>query len=354
MRKVLLSMITPEMKLAKSTYHENSMLLVAGTNRLNRFIPWLASYGITALYVEDEVSEGIEIPDAITEETRCKCKTALQGVLQSVQADGSFSTGAISGVVDSLLEDILNRPDVLISLNDIGTTDDMTLVHSVNTTVFALLLGQRMDLSVPMLQKLAEGTLLHDIGKTILDSKILYKPGRLNAEEFEHVKRHTTLGYEILKCNPLMTELPRLVCLQHHERLDGSGYPNALHSEEIHVFSKIAAIADMYDAITSERCYHHAISNRSAVNILMRDSVTKIDPELLALFIQNIAIYPNGTIVYLSDGTHGIVKAQNQSMPHRPVVRVIDDREGIGNVKKLHDVDLMETLNLTITDEDEP
>lgn len=354
MRKVLLSKITPEMQLARTIYHNSSMLLVAGTNRLTRFTPWLNSFGISAIYIEDEISTDIEIPDAITEETRWRCKDALNGIIGNVRKDGSFDTNAIPGVVDALMEDIMNRPDILVSLNDIGTSDDSTLVHSVNTTVFALLLGQRLDLSPIMLKKLAEGSLLHDIGKTILDSNILYKPSIMNGEELEYIKLHTTLGYEILKCNPILTELSRLVSLQHHERLDGSGYPNSLAADEIHLFSKIVAIADMYDALTSDRCYHEAISSQKAVNILLEDSVSKIDPELLALFIQNIAIYPNGSVVNLSDGTHGIVKEQNLSMPHRPIVRVIDDREGNGNAKKLYDVDLLSTLNLTIIEDDVP
>lgn len=353
MRKVLLSKLVPEMQLAKSIYHNNSLLLVAGTNRLTRFAPCLDNYGITSIYINDRISDDIEIPDAISEETRCKCKNALQGVLETVKEDGSFNADYFSGAVNSLLEDIISRPDVLVSLNDIGTTDDSTLVHSVNTTVFALLLGQKLGLSESKLRKLAEGTLLHDIGKTILDTHILYKPTKLSKSEFEHVKRHTTLGYEILKNNPILTELPRLISLQHHERIDGSGYPKGLKGDEIHLFSRIVAIADMYDALTSERCYHRAISNQRAVEILTENSADKIDPALLALFIQNIAIYPNGSMVSLSDGTRGIIKQQNHAMPYRPVVRVIDDREGADGILKVYDVDLLEKLNLTIIDKEE-
>ena len=183
-------------------------------------------------------------------------------------------------------------------------------------------------------------------GKTVLDTSILYKPGKLTPLEFDHVKLHTVMGYKILKENPLMTELSRLISLQHHERLDGSGYPYGLEKDEIHIFSKIAAIADMYDALTQERCYRKGMTNYQAYQVLMRDSEDKLDSTLLSKFLQNIAIYPNGSTVNLSDGTRGIVKGQNKRMPFHPIVRVIDDIHG--ETVKLYDLDLLDNTNMTI------
>lgn len=346
MRRISLSELKPEMFLARSVYHFNHLLLRQGARDLTKYVDSLFKLGIFYVYVEDALSEDIEIPDAITEETRFKCKDALQDTFNHFQKEGSFDTARISDVIDNLLEEILSRPDVLLSLNDLGTTDDSTLVHSVNTTVLSLLLAEQLGMSPFELKKLGEGTILHDIGKTVLKSTILYKPSSLDEEELEHVKLHTVYGYKILKKNPIMTELSRLIALQHHERLDGSGYPNGLVKEEIHLFSKIAAIADMYDALTAERCYRGSLTNYEAYQILMEDSAIRLDAELLGKFLQKIAVYPNGTMVKLSDGTRGIVKAQNESMPFRPIIRVIDDFRG--SMVKLYDLDLMTTLNITI------
>lgn len=346
MRKVDLSMITPDMYLGKSIYHYNQLLLTAGINNITRFSESLLKLGITSVYVEDAISEEIIITDAVSDYTRLKCKDALQNAIDRFRVQGSFDMCSISEATSSLIDEILLRPDVLVSLNDIATTDDSTLVHSINTTVFSLLIGQQLKLSSIELKSLAEGTILHDIGKTLVNPQVLYKNGRLNHDEFELVKQHTIAGYELLKCNPLLTELSRIISLQHHERLDGSGYPYGLNANEIHPFAKIVAIADMYDALTAERCYRKSLSNYQAYEILAQESTIKLDANLLGQFLKHIAIYPNGTLVDLSDGTRGIIKEQNPGIPFSPIVMVIENRND--KAVKLYDLDLSTTLNVTI------
>lgn len=346
MRKVRLENLTPNMRLGKSIYHYNNLLLKEGTSNLTKFVPNFINLGISYVYIEDKVSEDIEIEDVISEETRVKCKSALQNSIRSIQSQGTPDTSFFSEAVTNLLDEILANPNVLISLSDIGTTDDSTLVHSVNTTVFSLLIAQQLNFSMLELRKLTEGALLHDIGKTLLRQDILFKTSPITSEEFSHIKEHSLLGYTLLRQNPNFTELSRLITLQHHERLDGSGYPYGLKKDDIHAFSKIVAIADMYDALTAERCYRSGLTNYDAYRILMKDSGTKIDSELLSIFLKHIAIYPNGTIVRLSDGTRGIVKSQNYQAPFRPLVRIIDDR--FEEPVKLYDLNLMEELSITI------
>lgn len=346
MRKVRIENLTPNMRLGKSIYHYNNLLLKSGTSNLTKFIPNFTNLGISYVYIDDAVSEDIEVEDVISEETRIKCKNILQESFRSLKSEGTFDVSSLSDAVSSLLDEILANPNILVSLSDIGTTDDSTLIHSVNTTVFSLLIAQQLNFSMLELRKLTEGALLHDIGKTMIRPDILYKTSPITAEEFSHIKEHSLLGYTILRQNPNFTELSRLVTLQHHERLDGSGYPYGLVKDEIHVFSKIVSIADMYDALTAERCYRSSMSNYDAYKILVKDAGTKIDSELLSIFLKHIAIYPNGSTVKLSDGTRGIIKAQNPQAPFRPLVRVIDDR--FSEPVKLYDLDLMDTLNVTI------
>lgn len=346
MRRVHIKEIQPHMYLARDVYHINSLLLKAGTMNLNRYVSSLSNLGITYLYIDDEFSDGIDIPDAIAEETRTKCKDALQDTLFHFKTAGDIDTTYISEAVDSLIEDLITRKDVLVSLHDIATTDDSTLVHSVNTTVYALLIGQRLNLSDVEMHVLAEGALLHDIGKTLLDSDILFKVTPLTSEEFTHIQNHPLWGYQVLQKNPLISELSRLLALQHHERLDGSGYPYHLKDTEIHQFSKILAIADMYDALTSERCYRKSMTNHQAYEILTADAGSKLDADLLHLFFNNIAIYPNGSVVFLSNGLRGIVKNQNLEAPFRPVIRVIDDVNY--ETVKLYDLDLTTELTIQI------
>lgn len=348
MRKVPLSLLTPDMYLAKPVYQNNILLLKPGAQDLNRFVDNLIRIGIFHLYIEDELGEGIEIPDVVSDETRLKCKLVLQDTFTHLTRDGVVDVVAVSELMDTLLEEILSQPNILISLSDIGTTDDSTLVHSVNTTIFSLIIGKKLAYSKKLLKKLAEGALLHDIGKTLVDQRTLFKPGHLTPLEFEIIKSHTTYGYQVLKKTSNLTELSRIIALNHHERIDGSGYPAGLKGNEIHEFAKITAVADVYDALTAERCYRKSMSPHSAIEILMQESMTKLDANLTSMLIQTLAVYPNGSTVRLSNMSYGIVKEQNLSMPLRPIVRVLQKY----NEKQVvaYELDLMKELDITIVE----
>jgi HD-GYP domain-containing protein (c-di-GMP phosphodiesterase class II) len=197
-----------------------------------------------------------------------------------------------------------------------------------------------------MMEKLAAGALLHDMGKILLDSKIVNKEDKLEPEEFEHIKSHTTLGYEALKKCVNLTELSRIISLYHHERMDGTGYPTGTKAGELHEFTRIVALADVYDALVSDRCYRKKWSSNQAVNYLIEHAESQFDTKLVSVLIKQIAIYPNGSMVRLSNNVIGIVKEQNTNFPLRPIVRVISDAEG--NDVDMYEIDLMKILSITI------
>lgn len=343
-------MIRPNMYLGKHIFHCNKLLLRAGTTNLERFVGSLQQLGITHIYIEDKISDGIEISDIVSEETRLRCQDVLYMTISRFTREGCVDTDDIQGIVEDILEELLLNPDMLLSLNDIGTTDDSTLSHSVNTTIYALILGRELAYSKLELKKLAEGTLLHDIGKTLVNPNILYKPAKLTPEEFDYIKKHTTLGYEILKKKSTMTEWSRMIALTHHERLDGSGYPNGLKGDEIQQFSRIVAIADVYEALTADRCYRAGWTNLAASEELIKEAANKLDASLTAKFISKIAIYPNGSIVKLSNNEYGIVKEQNANFPYSPIIRVFSCQHGIQI--PLYEIDLSKELNIIITQSD--
>lgn len=348
MRKVPLDMLTPDMKLARTIVQGNSVLIRAGSKNLNRYNKQLRKLGITSLYIEDTVSEDIDIEDIVSDKTRIKCKASLETVMNRVQTEFTVDSGLVKDMVGSLLEEILNHPKTLFSLSALDNTDESTLNHSVNTTIYAVCLGMELQYGTRELMELAEGALLHDLGKVLIDKKVLLKPAKLTKEEFEEVKQHSSKGYDMLKKMPNMSERSRQISLYHHERIDGSGYPFGMKGDEIPQFAKLVAIVDVYEALTSERCYHKAMSPYQALEILSEEAVTKMDMELTAKFMQNVAAYPNGTMVHLSDGNIGVVKKQNPSMPLRPVVRVLGNENGKPVIK--YEVDLMKVLNITINE----
>lgn len=351
MRLIPLPMIRPDMILAKSVYYNDCLVLKAGQKDLGRFVSKLKNLNIDYLYVEDPLSEGIEIPDVISEDTRVACKKVLRNTLDAFAANTIVDAEEMSDTINSIIDDILENSDVQISLNDIGASDEYTFSHSVSTTVYSLVIAKQLGYSKPMMEKLAAGTLLHDVGKTLLDKRILNKTSRLEPDEYEHVKQHTVLGYEVLKKCRNLTELSRIISLYHHERMDGSGYPTGAPAGQLHEFSRIVAIADVYDALVNDRCYRKKWSANQAVNFLVACSESKFDTKLVSVFIKQIAIYPNGTMIRLSNGRNAIVKEQNHNAPLRPVVRVISDEFG-NDLKETYEIDLMKELAITIVETD--
>lgn len=348
MRRVGINELNDNMILAKPIYQGTRLILERGMTHLTKYKGQLSNLGVLSLYVKDKVSKDIEIPDAVREETREKCKNAISSVFQRLQEQGNFDPKILDEALQNLINDILEEEDIIASLHHIATVDDGTMVHCVNTTVYCILIGMRKGLSKKELYFLAKGAILHDIGKVDLNESILLKAALLTPEEYSHIKEHSTFGYELLKQNGVLPEESRLIALQHHERLDGSGYPSNLKENEIHLYAQITAVADMYDALTSKRCYRKSMSNLKAYQILNEDAANgKLNKKLVSCLFDHVAVYPNGIVVYLSDGTHGIVKEQVPGHPFRPIVRVIDDTQGIDNVA-LYDLNLSKNLEISI------
>ncbi len=350
MRRVSLAMITPDMKLGRSIYSETVMLIRRGTSNLNRYANKLNELGIENLYIEDEASEGIEVTDVISEETRNSCKAVLSDAFAKFRESGSIDSEEVAKMVTLLMNDVMSQPNIIISLSDIGSSKDETLTHCVNVAVYGLILAHRVGMSEISMRDLAQGLLLHDIGKIALDQNILYKSSALSEEEFEHIKQHPALGYDILKKDPLLTEASRHIALYHHERLDGSGYTYGTYGEELSNLIRIASIVDVYEALTANRCYRKSFTPSRAAEILMADAVEKLDADLVAQFFQSIAIYPNGNMLLLSDGCKAIVKEQTPGLPFRPVVRRIEQKDGKSVPGE--DIDLSKVLNITILEDD--
>ncbi|HPW41973.1 MAG TPA: HD-GYP domain-containing protein, partial [Bacillota bacterium] len=178
------------------------------------------------------------------------------------------------------------------------------------------------------LRELGMGAMLHDIGKTRIPHEILNKPESLTKEEFELVKKHTSYGYELLKRSDVLSTYASYIALTHHERHDGEGYPLGLRGEEIHEFARIVSVADVFDAITSDRVYKKRINVNEAVEYLIGMGDHQFDYNIVRSFIEHITIYPPGTCVLLNSGEKAIVVDVNKKYPNRPIVRILADGEG--------------------------
>jgi HD-GYP domain-containing protein (c-di-GMP phosphodiesterase class II) len=253
-----------------------------------------------------------------------------------------------SKVMDSILDDMSSQEDPMIMLLDMHTADNYLYVHSLNVCLYTLVLGIAHGYSKDELRVIGLGALLHDIGKTQIPVKIVQKPGMLSEEEFRHMQAHTEIGYRILKEEPNIPLLAAHCALQHHERIDGSGYPRGLTGPQIHEYAKWLGVADSYDAMTSNRIYKKAMLPHQAVEALYVGSGTLYEQKQLELFRDRVAIYPLGLTVKLSSGETGVVVKIDPSTPHWPVVRVLAGPEGEHVTP--YELDLGKALSIVIVD----
>jgi HD-GYP domain-containing protein (c-di-GMP phosphodiesterase class II) len=216
----------------------------------------------------------------------------------------------------------------LIQLTDIRPHSEFTFGHSVNVSVLCVIIGLALKYPKEKLFELALGGLLHDVGKMKIPTKILNKPAKLTAEEYTIIQTHAQLGFEILRHNAAHAIPLRVMhmAFQHQEKADGTGYPRQLKTEGIHEFAKIAAVSDVYDAITCDRPYHRGLFPHEATLILAKEMGQQFDANILTAFLSHVALYSIGSIVELSTGEIGIVSEVPWGMQNRPTLRLMLDK----------------------------
>lgn len=312
--------------------HNNELLLARGmilsAVEINR-IKFLKYQGV---YILDDLSENLMADSGITAHLRNKAVGTLKQIYKQIENDKDSLTkrhvldGAME-VTDEIVKEITHNRNVSVNMIDLKVFDDYTYYHSVNVAVISVILGYAMGLNRVDLYRLGLGTLLHDIGKVFVPREILNKPERLSRDELEMVKTHSLFGSNYLKEQWEIPFESNITVLTHHEKYDGTGYPNNLIGEKIPEFGKIAAVADVYDALTSDRPYRRALLPSEGVEYIMGGSGTLFDPAVVGAFTRRIAPYPTGTVVRLSNGLRGIVVRNYSDCGVRPRIQIICDAE---------------------------
>jgi HD-GYP domain-containing protein (c-di-GMP phosphodiesterase class II) len=336
-------------------------LLRAGVKLTPRYRELLSRAGISAVYVEDELSDGIVVEPVIDDQTRAVATRAVSGAYNSARE--AISRGRklapeavreLDCIVQRILAQIESSGGAALALADLSSADGYTFQHSIDVTALGLLVGfryftehgwtdfrgeSRFDQLEDRLSILGLGLLLHDIGKLAIPLGILNKPGKLTDEEWEIMKTHPRAGVDMLD-GSRWSPLVKSVVLRHHERWNGSGYPDGKAGTEIHQMARIAAVADVYDAITSERLYAPARPAHIGVRAIMEGSGALFDPAVVEAFCQVVAPFPAGTEVELSDGRCGLVVSVPDEALDRPLVRVFGPRGVEEEVSLLEDTSI--------------
>lgn len=249
-------------------------------------------------------------------------RTAINNALDDIKHGKAVDAAAIEDTADDLITSLNANENALACLSHIRTKDEYLLEHSINVGLLLGIFSKAKRLSAQDTRDLVSGGILHDIGKILVPDEVLNKPGKLEADEWEEMKRHVTYGEQILDITPGLSDLTRSICRLHHERLDGSGYPRGLPQEKITTAGRMAAICDVFDAITADRVYHDGMPPNDALKKLVEWSVFHLDKNLVYDFIRCLSVYPVGTLVELSNGRAGVIVEANRRSPTLPLVKV--------------------------------
>lgn len=349
MRYECISRVRENEILGKSIFTEQGQILLkAGIKLSNIYINKLKKLGVSFIYVEDERLDDVDVEDEKLTEFKQLTMKNMAGMFNNLCNYNKSGFKNSIKVVEEMIDYIINIGDVNKSLLDIQTYDNYTFLHCIDTCIMASFLEITSGLNESELKELGIGAILHDVGKTQVPIKILNKKGKLTDEEFGEIKKHPIYGVELLKQNFSMPNTIIKVVEQHHERVDGKGYPYGLTSQQITKFSKLVCICDVYDAVSNDRCYRKKFSLNDAYELILSGSDSSFDRQSVLHFKNTFAIYPLGCHVKLSNDEDGYIIKQNKGFPDRPVLRVFNEESN--NSKEFHEIDLLNNTKIIISE----
>jgi len=331
MRYVHIDSVEPGQQLGQTIYSSNGTTLIsAGVQLTVYMINTLRRIGVTMLYIQDPNFADVEINDILSEETKHMVLGKMSETMEAIRSGKEFNTKSIGISIDYLLDDVMRNKEVLVQLSDIRTTDNESYVHAMNVCMMSVLIGINMNLNQLQLKDLAIGALLHDIGKvegkgsgTATADKKSEETASEAGQAGDKLSEHTWRGFEYLKQKKEFNLLIAHVALQHHETLDGLGSPRKLTGDEIHLYARIVAVANMFDNLLFAETDEKRMLPHEACEYMVALAETKLDREVLIQFLRTVSIYPTGISVKLSTKEVGVVVGQHRGLPGRPVVRIV-------------------------------
>ena len=249
-------------------------------------------------------------------------------VWESAATEKKPDADAARNMIDGLANSVAQNRTALVALTALKQYDNYTFTHMVNVSILTMGQARGLGIDGPLLREFGLAALMHDIGKVRTPTEILNKPDKLTDEEFAIMKRHTVDGAEMLRQTPEIPPLSPVVAFEHHLRLDGTGYPNGVQRSSLNVATMLCSIADVYDAMRSQRAYQQAFPTERILAVMKRNDGKQFDQHLVRRFVQLIGIYPAGNLVRLNTGEVAVVVKVYAPDPYRPQVRVIFDRHG--------------------------
>ena len=276
------------------------------------------------LTVHDRRPEPVSVSAEIAHAARIctQGRAAVVSMFQEARMGKTVDTETAQQFVEDITQSISRNPNALISLARLKTADDYTFMHSVAVCAMMIALSRQLGQTVAQTRSAGVAGLLHDLGKAVMPMEVLNKPGKLTDTEFSIIKSHPVEGHKLLVAGGVTDAIALEVCLHHHEKIDGSGYPGRLKGDEIGMFAKMGAVCDVYDAITSNRPYKAGWDPAESLRKMAEWAGGHFDQAVFQAFVKSLGIYPIGSLVRLTSGRIGVVTDQGKKSLTLPTVKV--------------------------------
>jgi HD-GYP domain-containing protein (c-di-GMP phosphodiesterase class II) len=250
-----------------------------------------------------------------------KSKAAVTSMFQEARMGNAINVEEALPLVDEINQSVSRNPEAFLNISRLKNKDDYTYLHSVAVCALMIALGKQLGLSEQDIKDAGMAGLLHDVGKMMIPDEVLNKPGKLTDEEFEIIKNHPKRGWDVLSASPGANAVALDVVLHHHERVDGTGYPEKISGEALSLFARMGAVCDVYDALTSNRCYKAGWEPSEALRKMAEWRNGHFDERIFHAFVKTIGIYPTGTLVKLKSGKLAVVVEQSEKGLLTPTVK---------------------------------
>lgn len=300
MRRIHLDHLQPGMIIARTVVGVDGLALLTKNTRLTEmYIARLKKLGLGSIYIKDAMGD-VEVPEIISEQVRRSLTNTLNNSIKELSSGKTIDMRPLKKSVNLLLDNIISQHDALIQLEEIRTYDDYVFLHSINVAVFAIMTGQTLGYTESQLSELGLGALLHDIGMISIDPAVLYKAGPLTPQENDQIRAHAQIGFNMLRTYRDVSTKSMHIAFQHHERMDGQGYPRGLQGGQILDYARIVSIVDTFDALISDRPHRTGRTTTDALTVIRKLAGTCFDPEIIEAFAANVALYPMNSLVRLN------------------------------------------------------
>ena len=348
MLRISVLSLQPGMIAAGSVYKADGRRLIgAGATLRDSDIAKMEEWGIRSLYVQNPFCPDLEIPDLVGEKTRVATMVSLYETVQKFQKTKVLDVYPLKQALNTLISEvIINRHEAIQTL-EVRTYADYTYGHSVNVCILSVFLGISLKYKPDKITELAIGALLHDFGMTLLPQELLVKPESLSPEEIAITQKHPETAFGIMRKFSSISTPAAHIAYQHQERVDGKGYPRNLAGNEILESARLVSVADIFDALLADRPHRRGMKNFEACEVIKTVAGSYIDGDFLKLLLEQVALYPVGTMVQLSTGEFAVVTKVTANNPARPRVLLVSNSSGYG-LEKTSELDIAQYKNTTI------